>query len=74
MSEATKQLIAAVLELPEGERVAVKEALERSLAADEPDAEFEATLARRVAEIRSGQVAGAPAEELMDRLRRKYQK
>jgi putative addiction module component (TIGR02574 family) len=74
MSETATKLIAAVLELPADERVAVKQALELSLAADEPDAEFDATIAERVAEIRSGKVVGVPGDEFMERLRKKYQK
>lgn len=74
MSEAFDRALAAVMELPADERAAVKEALELSLAADETDAEFDAIIARRVEEIRSGKVVGIPGAEFMARLRQKYQK
>lgn len=78
MSEATKQLLAAVLELPEAERLAVADAVYESVSnppgLSENNPEFDAIIARRVEEIRSGKVVGIPGDEFMARLRQKYQK
>ena len=76
MSEATKQLIAAVLELPEAERLAVVDAVYASMPApagvlSEDDPEFSATIRRRVEELKSGKVVGIPGDEFLKRLREK---
>lgn len=76
MSESVEKLKAALLELPEAERLAIADFLYASLpppgvlSADDP--EFDALLDRRLADLESGRVKGVPAEEVMARLRKKY--
>jgi putative addiction module component (TIGR02574 family) len=75
MSETAEQLKAALAQLPASERAALAHYLIRSLddGAD-PDAEaaWDAELARRMAEIRSGLAVGEPAERVFAELREKY--
>lgn len=78
MSEAYAQALAVVMELPEAERLALADAVYESISnppgLSEDDPNFDATIARRVEEIRSGKVVGIPGDEFMARLRQKYQK
>ena len=79
MSEAAAQLIPALLALPVGERLAVMDAIAASLPSPpsqlaEGTPEFDAMLQRRIEELESGKVKGVPAEEVLERLRRKYAK
>lgn len=75
MSEATKQLIAAVLELPEAERLAVVDAVYESLpkppGLSEDDPDFDAIIQRRLEDLESGRVVGIDGEEFFKRLREK---
>lgn len=79
MSERAKTLMAALMELPEAERLAIAEAIYDSLPCSpgvpsEDDPNFDAILEKRVDDIRSGRVVGKPVEEVMARLRDKYAK
>ena len=72
MSEAAEKLKTALLELPLAERLEVMDALAASLPPEETDDAFDALLRRRIEDLDSGRVKGVPAEEVMERLRRKY--
>jgi putative addiction module component (TIGR02574 family) len=75
MSETAEQLKAALAQLPTSERAALAHYLILSLDEDaNPDAEaaWDAELARRMAEIRSGQAVGEPAERVFAELSGKY--
>lgn len=75
MSEAAEQLKTALVQLPASERAALALYLIRSLdGGADPDAEaaWDAELAHRMAEIRSGQAVGEPAERVFAELREKY--
>ena len=75
MSETAEQLKAALAQLPASERAALPHCLIRSLdEVADPDAEaaWDAELARRMAEIRSGQAVGEPAERVFAELSEKY--
>jgi len=78
MSEAYTHALAVVMELPEAERLALANEVFESVSTppglSEGHPEFDAIIARRVEEIRSGKVVGIPGEEFMARLRKKYQK
>lgn len=79
MSEAAEKLKAALLELPLAERLEVIDFLRGTLpyppdAPSEGDTEFDAALQRRIDELDSGKVKGVPAEEVLERLRKKYAK
>jgi putative addiction module component (TIGR02574 family) len=71
MTEAVTQVLAQINALSQAERAEVARAVLRSLEPVEEGAEtaWEAELARRTAEIRSGKVAGKPAEQLFAELR-----
>jgi putative addiction module component (TIGR02574 family) len=75
MSEATKQLIAAVLELPEAERLAVVDAVYESLpkppGLSEDDPDFDAIIQKRLEDLESGRVVGIDGEQFFKRLREK---
>ncbi len=76
MSEATAQLIPKLLALPVGERLEVMDALAASLpppdTAAQDDLTFDAMLQRRIEDLDTGRVKGVPAEDVLDRLRKKY--
>lgn len=79
MSEAVAKLLPALLELPVSDRLEVMDALAASLqpragAAAEGTAEFDAMLQRRIEDLDSGRVKGVPAEEVLERLRKKFAK
>jgi putative addiction module component (TIGR02574 family) len=79
MSEATTQLIPTLLALPVEERLEVIDALVSSLPSppskfEEGTPEFDAMLQRRLEDLESGRVKGVPAEEVLERLRKKYAK
>ncbi len=71
MTEAVVQALAQLGALSRAERAEVAHALLRSLEPEEEGAEgaWEAELARRVAEIRSGKAVGKPAQQLFTELR-----
>lgn len=75
MSEAYNQALAAVMELSEAERMALADAVYASMPTppglSEDDPNFDAILAKRVADLESGKVVGIPADELFKRLREK---
>lgn len=70
MSEAYTRALAAVMELPEDERLAVRDAIEESVVYEKEEALF-VELERRRAEHESGRDPGTPADELFQRLREK---
>ena len=77
MSDAADKLKAALLELPLAERLDIADFIYETLPAPssglvEGTPEFDAMLGRRLADIESGRVKAVPAEEVMERLRRKY--
>lgn len=74
MTEAVKQLKAQMKELSNPERAELAEFLLTSLEPEEEGAAeaWEAEVARRVDEIRSGRVVGKPAAELFAELREQY--
>ena len=77
MSEAAEKLKAALMELPLDEQFEVVDAVYQNLpkppgVMSEDDPGFDEMLDRRREEMRSGKVTGIPAEELMERLRKKY--
>jgi putative addiction module component (TIGR02574 family) len=75
MTEAAERLKAQLEVLPREDREALAVFLMSSLESDEEtesDPAFNAELARRVADIRSGRALGIPAEEVFAELRRKY--
>jgi putative addiction module component (TIGR02574 family) len=75
MSESAEQLKAALAQLPASERAALAYYLIHSLDdGGDADAEaaWDAELARRMEEIRSGQSVGEPAEPVFAELREKY--
>lgn len=77
MSEAAEKLLTEVLALPEADRLALANRVFGSVPVPpgvmcEDDPGFDATLARRIDELRSGKVKGTPGDEVMDRLRKKY--
>ena len=79
MSEVAEKLKAAILELSLEERLEMLAALMDSLpappgAVSEDDPEFDTTLQRRIEEMDNSRVKGVPAEEVMERLRKKYAK
>mgnify|MGYP000918992491 CR=1 FL=1 len=77
MSETAERVKADLLALPVAEQLELLVALEDALppppgGAAPGTAEFDAMLARRIDELRTGKVKGVPAEEVMARLRAKY--
>jgi putative addiction module component (TIGR02574 family) len=79
MTDTAERIKTALLSLPVAERLELLVALEDSLpeppAGPPPEsAEFDAMLARRVDELRSGKVRGVPADEVMARLKAKYER
>lgn len=76
MSEQTAQLLPTLLALPVADRLELLDALSASLApprgSSDADPDFDATLDRRLADMESGRVKGVPAEEVLERLRKKY--
>lgn len=79
MSDAAEKLKSALLELPIAERLAIADFLYRSVSPPsmgpaEGTPEFDAMLQRRLEDMESGQVQGVPAEEILERLRTKYEK
>lgn len=79
MSDAAEKLKAALLELPVRERLEVADFLYESVAPPPGSPavgtpEFDAMLERRRADHESGRVKAVPAEQVMDRLRAKYQR
>jgi putative addiction module component (TIGR02574 family) len=73
MNMTAEQLLDAVLALPDEDRLEVAEAVLASLwPADQPlDNSWREVIRRRSAELRSGQVAGTPWEEVKQRAREK---
>jgi putative addiction module component (TIGR02574 family) len=72
MSLTTDQLLDAVLALPEEDRMEIMECLLASLQpSDQPplDESWREVILRRSAELRSGEVAGIPWEEVRQRAR-----
>ena len=74
MTEAVEQLKAQLGSLSHQERAELAYFLITSLEPEEEGAEetWRAEVGRRVAEIRSGQAVGKPAEELFAELREQY--
>ncbi|MBV9123257.1 MAG: addiction module protein [Planctomycetes bacterium] len=75
MSDTAEQLKAVLAQLPASERAALAQYLIHSLdeGADlDAETAWDAELARRLAEIRSGQALGEPAERVLAELREKY--
>lgn len=72
MSEANKALLQAVLELPEGQRLEILNAIYKSLSPCEGQDPFDAELDRRADEIRSGTAKGRPVEDVMRDLRERF--
>jgi putative addiction module component (TIGR02574 family) len=74
MTETVEQLKSQLQQLPASDRVDLACFLLGSLEPEESGVEeaWDAEVARRVAEIRSGQVAGKPAEQLFAELRERY--
>ena len=75
MTEAAEQLKPQLLQLPSGDRAALARFLIDSLNGEtDVDAEdaWDAELARRAEEIRSGQAQGEPAAQVLAELRKKY--
>jgi putative addiction module component (TIGR02574 family) len=75
MTEAAEQLKPQLLQLPDGDRAALArfliDSLDEQTDAD-AEAAWEAELARRAEEIRSGQAQGEPAEQVFAELRKQY--
>ena len=75
MTEAAEHLKSQLLELPSGDRAALArfliDSLDEEVDLDDEDA-WDAELARRAEEIRSGQAEGEPAEQVLAELRKKY--
>jgi putative addiction module component (TIGR02574 family) len=71
VSETVAQALAHLSTLSRAERAEVAHALLRSLEPEDEGAEeaWEAELARRVADIRSGKAVGKPAQQLFTELR-----
>lgn len=74
MSEAAQKLLAEVLALPEGERIALADRVYESVPRPpgvmwEDDPGFDAELDRRLADHVSGRVKGIPAAEFFRNLR-----
>jgi len=71
MSEAVAQILSRVEDLSQKERAELAYAILVSLEASEEGAgeAWDAELSRRVAEIRSGQAVGKPAQQLFAELR-----
>ena len=78
MSEAAEKLKTALLELPVAERLEIADFLYESVPPPgglvEGTPEFDAMLQRRLEEMESGKVKSVPAEEVLERLRKKYAK
>ena len=79
MSESAEKLKSALLELPLEERLEIAGLLYASLpppagVISEGDPGFDEILQRRIEELKTGKVAGVPAEEVMERLHKKYAK
>ena len=75
MTDTALRLKGELLRLSEEDRVALARALLESLddqPAGEVEAEWEAELDRRFAEIESGQAIGEPARKVIEELREKY--
>ena len=77
MSEAAEKLKAALLELPLDEQFELVDAVYQNLpnppgVMSDDDPGLDAMLDRRRGEMLSGKVKGIPAEEVMERLRKKY--
>lgn len=73
MSVAEADLFAAALQLPKATRIALREALDQSLA-EEADVALEAELNRRWQEFQSGASPGIPADELDREVEARYGK
>ncbi len=72
MTEVTERLIAELAELPARDRAELAHHLILSLdEGTDPDAEaaWDSELARRVEEIRAGQIMGEPAADIFSRIR-----
>ena len=72
MSEANKALLQAVLELPEGQRLEILNAIYESLSPCEGDDTFDMELDRRADEIQNGTVKGHPVEDVMRDMRERF--
>lgn len=75
MSPTVEKYKADLMQLGEEEREELLPFLADSLNGEpvEIDPELAATLRRRVEELRSGKVKGIPGEEVMERMRKKFQ-
>ena len=80
MSEVAEKLKSAALQLSELERLELADFIYDSIPTPPPSpyeegsTEFDAMLARRLDDLTSGRDKGIPAEEVMERLRKKYAK
>jgi putative addiction module component (TIGR02574 family) len=74
MTEAVQELYRQASALSEAERAELAYSLLSSLEPEEEGAEeaWRAEIARRVAQIRSGQAVGRPVEEVLAELRARY--
>ncbi len=77
MSETAEQLKTQLLELSNEDRAALAHLLLESLDQEDgveeiDEAAWEAELVRRAEEMRSGKVVGAPVDEVLEKLRKKY--
>jgi putative addiction module component (TIGR02574 family) len=74
MTPSVEQLKATLAELPQTDKAELAHYLLTSMEPMDPDAEeaWREELGRRLDDIRSGREVGIPAEEVMDRLRKKY--
>jgi putative addiction module component (TIGR02574 family) len=75
MSEAFTQALAAVMGLPEAERLALADVVYESLPTppglSEDDTDFDAIIQKRLEDLESGRVVGIDGEEFFKRLREK---
>jgi putative addiction module component (TIGR02574 family) len=79
MSDAAEKLKVALLELPLHERLEVADFLYESAAPPSTSPavgtpEFDALLKSRLEDLETGRDKGIPAEEVLERLRKKYQR
>jgi putative addiction module component (TIGR02574 family) len=74
MTPSVEQLKATLAELPRTDKAELAHFLLTSMEPTDADAEeaWHEELERRLEDIRSGREVGIPAEEVMDRLRKKY--
>lgn len=79
LSEAARDLLPALMALPLNDRLDLADVLYASIPVPpgimcEDDPGFAEEINRRIQDIESGKAIGVPAEEVMKRLREKYEK